>query len=174
MENIAIDRRGRMTRNDRQMSDADARSFLREHSVAYVGTIDSSGWPYVVPLMYVYEEGERLFLHTGTRGGHFFDNISENARICITVAEPGPMHQGTPSPCNSALVYKSAIVFGAVRVCDGPALDDQKTWFFDRLLERLGDARANYAARYTMLKQITLYEVAIEILTGKINPGLHH
>jgi len=163
-----------MTRSDRQMSDGDARAFLREHAVASVGTVDSAGWPYVVPLMYVYEEGERLFLHTGARGGHFFDNIGENPRICVTVAAPGPMHQGAPSPCNSALVYQSAIVFGKVRVCEGPELDHQKAWFFDRLLERLGDARANYAAGYTMLNQITLYEVAIEILTGKINVGLHH
>jgi hypothetical protein len=43
-----------------------------------------------------------------------------------------------------------------VRLCDGPTLDEQKTWFFDRLLDRLGDSRANYSAGYTMLKQITL------------------
>ena len=169
-----IDLRGRMTRADRQMSDADARAFLREHAMASVGTVDSAGWPYVVPLMYVYEEGDKLFLHTGSRGGHFFSNIGENHKISIAVADRGPMHQGAPSPCNGSLVYKSAIVFGRVRVYDGPQLDEQKTWFFDRLLVRLGDARCNYASGYTMLKQITLYEVAIEILTGKINVGLHH
>jgi|SRR6185312_7450014 nitroimidazol reductase NimA-like FMN-containing flavoprotein (pyridoxamine 5'-phosphate oxidase superfamily) len=166
--------RGRMTRSDLQMSHADARAFLRKHAVASVGTVDSAGWPYVVPLMYVYEEGDKLYLHTGARGGHFFSNIAESAKICIAVGEPGPMHQGSPSPCNGALVYKSAIVFGKVRVCDGPQLEEQKTWFFDRLLERLGDARSNYATGYTMLKQITLYEVTIEILTGKIKVGLHH
>ena len=169
-----IDLRGRMMRSDRQMSDADARAFLREHATASVGTVDSAGWPYVVPLMYVYEEGDTLFLHTGSRDGHFFNNIGENSKICIAVADRGPMHQGSPSPCNGSLVYKSAIVFGRVRVCDGPQLDEQKTWFFDGLLERLGDAPTNYAAGYTMLKQITLYEVSIEILTGKINRGLHH
>ena len=84
------------------------------------------------------------------------------------------MHAGTPSACEGSLVYKSAIVFGTVRVPGGADLDERKSWFFDHLLERLGDSRANYAAGYTMLKQIVLYEVAIEILTGKINPGLHH
>ena len=169
-----IDLRGRMTRADRQMSEADARAFLREHATASVGTVDSAGWPYVVPLMYVYEEGDKLFLHTGSRGGHFFSNIGENSKVCIAIADRGPMHQGAPSACNGSLVYKSAIVFGRVRVCDGPQLDEQKTWFFDRLLLRLGDARSNYETGYTMLKQITLYEVAIEVLTGKINVGLHH
>jgi uncharacterized protein len=169
-----IDLRGEMTRNDRQMSDADARAFLRTHAMASVGTSDDAGWPYVVPLMYVYEEGNRLFLHTGARGGHFLSNIRQNPRICVTVSAPGEMQQGSPSPCNSALVYQSAVVFGSVRVCNGGDLDERKTWFFDRLLERLGDSRENYSAGYTMLNHIILYEVTIEILTGKINVGLHH
>ena len=156
------------------MSDAETRVFLRQHSTAHVGTTDAEGWPYVVPLMYVYEEGERLYLHTGSRGGHFLSNIGENAKICVAVSEPGAMQQGSPSPCNSALVYKSAIVFGAVRVCVGADLDVKKAWFFDRLLERLGDSLDNYSAGYTMLKQIMLYEVTIEIMTGKLNVGLHH
>ena len=169
-----VNHRGHMTRSDRQMSYAETRAFLRQHAVAHVGTTDAEGWPYVVPLMYVYEDGDCLHVHTGARGGHFLSNIGNNEKICISVSEPGAMRRGGPSPCNSALVYKSAIVFGTVRVCDGPALDEQKSWFFDRLLDRLGDSRDNYAAGYTMLKQIILYEVAIEILTGKVNVGLHH
>ena len=169
-----MDRRGQMTRGERQISDSDTRVFLRKHAVAHVGTTDDKGWPYVVPLMYVYEEGQMLFLHTSSRGGHFLSNVGTNSKICVSVNEPGAMQQGAPSPCNSSLVYKSAIAFGTIRVCDGPRLDEQKSWFFDRLLERLGDSRANYAAGYTMLKQIILYEVAIEILTGKVNVGLHH
>ena len=166
--------RGQMTRVDRQMSDTDTRVFLRHRATAHVGTSDAEGWPYVVPLMYVYEDGERLYLHTGGRGGHFLSNVGENAKICIAVTDSGTMQQGSPSPCNSALVYKSAIVFGTVRVCEGADLDAKKAWFFDRLLERLGDSPANYSAGYTMLKQIILYEVAIEIITGKLNIGLHH
>ena len=169
-----MDMRGNMTRKDRQMSDADARAFLRIHAMASVGTSDETGWPYVVPLMYVYEEGDRCFLHTGGRGGHFLSNIRRNPKICVTVSASGQMQQGSPSPCDSALVYQSAIVFGTVRVCDGVDLEEKKTWFFDRLLDRLGDYRENYSAGYTMLNRIILYEVAIEILTGKINVGLHH
>ena len=174
MNGIAIDPRGQMTRRDRQMPDADARAFLRAHAVASVGTSDERSWPYVVPLMYVYESGDKLFLHTGDRGGHFLRNIQRNPKICITVNDAGELQQGSPSPCNSALVYKSAVVFGTVRVCDGVDLDEKKAWFFDRLLERLSDSRENYSAGYTMLNHIILYEVAIEILTGKINVGLHH
>ena len=168
------DRRGQMTRHDRLIPDEESRTFLRQHAVAHVGTRDEAGWPYVVPLMYVYEEGAHLFLHTGGRGGHFLANTQADPRICISVSEPGPMHHGSPSPCNSALVYKSVIGYGKVQVCQGPDLTEQKTWFFDRLLERLGESRAGYQAGYTMLDRIILYEVNLEIITGKVNVGLHH
>jgi uncharacterized protein len=127
------------------MSDADAREFLRQHAVGHVGRRMQKDWPCVVPLMYVYEEAERLYLHTGARGGHFLSHIGAHAKICLAATDEGGMQQGSPSACNSSLVYKSAIVFGRVRVCSEPGVDQQKTWFFERLLERLGDARSNYA-----------------------------
>ncbi len=163
-----------MTRSDRQMSDTDTRAFLRRNALAHVGTMDSENWPYVVPLMYVYEDGNLLYLHTGSRDGHFRANIAHSDKICVTVSAQGPMHRGTPSACNSSLVYESAVVFGKVRVCDGADLDQKKIWFFDRLLERLGDSAASYATGYNMLKQIVLYEVTMQTVTGKLNPGLHH
>jgi nitroimidazol reductase NimA-like FMN-containing flavoprotein (pyridoxamine 5'-phosphate oxidase superfamily) len=164
-----------MVRSDRQLPDGDTRAFLRQQAVAHVGTCDVSGWPYVVPLMYVYEDGNLLYLHTGPHQGHFLANIRENPRICIQVNETGPMQRGQPSPCNSALVYKSVIAYGMVRVVENPALNETKAWFFDRLLERLNEPISVYEQPgYPMLDRIILYEVALEIVTGKLNVGLHH
>jgi uncharacterized protein len=166
--------RGRMVRSERQMADAEAKEFLRQHAVAHVGTSDASGWPYVVPLMYVYEQGELLYLHTGPHHGHFLANIGENSRICIEVDQPGALQRGKPSPCNSALVYQSVIAYGTVRVVDGPGLKEKKAWFFDRLLERLREPLSAYEPGYPMLDKIILFEVALEMVTGKNNVGLRH
>jgi len=114
-----------------------------------------------------------FYLHTGARGGHFRSNVGDHTKICVTVSAPSEWQRGAPSPFDGSLAYQSVVVFGTVHVCEGPDLDERKSWFFDRLLERLGDSRDNYASGYPMLKQIVLYEVAIEILTGKINVGLH-
>jgi len=170
----AKEHRGRMVRSDRQIADQEARDFLRQHAVAHVGTCDASGWPYVVPLMYVYEEGELLYLHTGPHQGHFFANIGENSRICIEVDEAGALQRGKPSACNSALVYKSVIAYGKVRVVDGAGVKEKKASFFDRLLERLNEPRDAYEPGYPMLDRIILFEVALEMVTGKLNVGLHH
>jgi len=166
--------RGRMIRSDRQMPDAEARAFLREQCVARVGTSDAAGWPYVVALMYVYEAGDILYLHTGSHPGHFLANIRENPRICIHVSDSGNLHRGAPSVCDSALAYKSVVAFGAVRIVQGPSANEKKSWFFDQLLVRMNEPRAAYAPGYPMLDHIILYEVALEIVTGKLNVGIHH
>jgi nitroimidazol reductase NimA-like FMN-containing flavoprotein (pyridoxamine 5'-phosphate oxidase superfamily) len=166
--------RGRMIRRDRQMPDENTRLFLREQYVARVGTCDAAGWPYVVALMYVYESGDRLYLHTGPHHGHFLANIHQNPKICIHVGESGPLQRGKPSPCDSALVYKSAVAFGSVQVFETSAANDKKAWFFDRLMERLKEPLSAYETGYTALDRIILYEVTLEIVTGKLNVGLHH
>ena len=147
------------------MSDKDTRGYLRQLCVAHVGTCDAFGWPYVVPLMYIYEDGDVLYLHTGPHQGHFLSNIRANPRICVQVNETGPMQRGQPSPCNSALVYKSVVAYGTVRVVEDPSADEKKTWFLDRLLERRNQAMSAYdKPGYPMLDRIILYEVTIEII----------
>jgi nitroimidazol reductase NimA-like FMN-containing flavoprotein (pyridoxamine 5'-phosphate oxidase superfamily) len=170
-----LDHRGRMVRNDRQMSDQETRDYLREHCVAHVGTSDASGWPYVVPLMYVYEEGNLLYVHTGPHQGHFLANVRENPRICIEIDESGPWHRTQPTPFDSSLVYISVIVFGKCRVMHDPGLREKKECFFDGLLRRLKDSKSNYQKSYPpIIDRIHLYEVEMEIVTGKRNVVLGH
>ena len=64
------DLRGRMYRERRLMPPAEATEFLRQQKVANVGTVDANGRPYVVPLVYIYEGGDLLYLHTGDHQGH--------------------------------------------------------------------------------------------------------
>jgi hypothetical protein len=57
---------------------------------------------------------------------------------------------------------------------DGSTAKEKKAWFFDRLLERLNEPLSAYEPGYPMLDRIILYEVALEIVTGKNNVGLRH
>jgi uncharacterized protein len=61
----AKDLRGEMVRTGRKMSDEDARAFLKTQKIASVATVDANGWPYVIPLTYIYLGDELLWLHTG-------------------------------------------------------------------------------------------------------------
>ena len=167
----AADPRGRMHRVKRQMADEDARAFLRSRMVAHVGTVDGQGWPYVVPLIYIYQGGDRLYLHTGDHEGHFRQNVRANPRVCVEVEDMGPVHPGQPFACNSALVYTSVIAFGPLRVLDDRT---QKAWFFDRVLEKYGQPEWTFSPGYPQLDHIVLYEQQLELVTGKRSEGLRH
>ena len=163
--------RGQMHRRQRLMSDVDAREFLKVQKVAHVGTVDPPGWPYVVPMIYVYEGGDRLYLHTGNHRGHFLRNIDHDPRVCMEAGEMGPVHRGQPFACNSALVFTSVIIFGRVCVLDDRA---RKTWFFDQVLAKYGQPDWTFSPGYPRLDRIILYEQQIEIVTGKRSEGLCH
>lgn len=77
---IIMDLRGQMFRAKRQMPDAEARQFLKAQMTAHVGTVDANGWPYVVPLVYIYGGGDLLYLHTGAHQGHFLTNLQRDPR----------------------------------------------------------------------------------------------
>jgi uncharacterized protein len=165
------DPRGHMHRIKRLMPDDAARAFLRTQKVAHVGTVDGNGWPYVVPLIYIYEGGGVLYVHTGNHDGHFQRNVQSHPQTCTEVGEMGPVHRGHPFACNSALVYTSVIVFGPIRILDDR---DKKSWFFDRVLAKYGEADWTFQPGYPHLDNIVLYEQQIEIVTGKHSEGLHH
>lgn len=167
-----IDLKGRMFRAKRQLPDEEAREFLRRGRTAHVGTAAADGWPYVVPLVYIYEQGDLLYLHTGSHQGHFLTNVQRDPRICVEVSDIGPLHQGKRFACDSALVYSSVITFGPVRILYHDR--EKKSWFLDRLLAKYGDPSWHFEPGYPLIDHIILYEQKIEVLTGKKNVGLHH
>ncbi|WP_106497931.1 pyridoxamine 5'-phosphate oxidase family protein [Lentibacillus sp. Marseille-P4043] len=164
--------RGEIHNKKREIPEEEVYHFLKMGRVAHVATVDEEGFPYVIPLVYVYEQGTKLYLHIGNlRESQFWSNIEKNPRICIEVSEMGDLHPGKKYACQSALVYQSAVVFGNVNHIKD---DAKKEWFFDRLLEKYGDPEWSFAKGYPALSKIELFEVEIEKITGKRNEGLSH
>lgn len=166
------DLRGQMFRSQRQMSPTEARQFLAAEKIASVGTVDANGWPYVVPLAFIYEGSEDLWFHTGWHQGHLYHNLQHNPKLCIEVSGIGqltPVENGFA--CDSSLLYSSVIVFGTAEVIED---DARKTWFFDRMVEKYGDPSLAFKPGYPALNRIILFRMAIDVLTGKRNAGLSH
>ena len=172
----SMDLRGRMLRSKRLMSGEEALEFLRCHKFAHVGTVDGQGWPYVVPLVYVFEGGDLLYVHSGDLQGHFFQNVQANARVCVTVSDMGELQSRREESfaCDSALVYSSVVAFGTVRILHGPENREKKAWFMDRLVPKIAPVGSRFKPGYPMLDKIVLYEIRMEIVTGKHSPGLAH
>jgi nitroimidazol reductase NimA-like FMN-containing flavoprotein (pyridoxamine 5'-phosphate oxidase superfamily) len=172
MTTLQDDLRGKMFRGQRQLPDQEARNFLRQQKIAFIGSADAEARPYVVPMSFIYEAGDELWFHTGPHEGHMFHNIAANQRICLTVAGIGaltPVKDGFA--CDSSLLYSSVVVYGTARVLNDR---DKKIWFFDRMVEKYGDPSLTFKPGYPMVDRIILFRMAIEILTGKQNSGMAH
>ncbi|WP_102693779.1 pyridoxamine 5'-phosphate oxidase family protein [Rummeliibacillus pycnus] len=155
-----------------EITEDEAKHFLKMAKVAHVATVDEEGFPYVIPLVYVFEE-DKVYLHIGNiRESHFWENIKKNQNVCIEVSEMGDLHPGKKYACQSALVYTSVVLFGKIQRIEA---DEKKSWFFDCLLEKYGDPDWTFEREgYPILPKIELFEVQIEKITGKLNEGLVH
>lgn len=156
----------------RVMSDEAAREFLKIGQVAHVGTVCEDGWPYVLPLAYVYEGGPNLYFHTGNiRLSLVRENLKMKPQVCLEVSEKGDLHPGKQYACQSALVYTSVVAYGTVTEIED---ESKKSWFFDRLLEKHGEPEWTFDPGYPLIDKIALYEMKLEIVTGKDSQGLRH
>jgi nitroimidazol reductase NimA-like FMN-containing flavoprotein (pyridoxamine 5'-phosphate oxidase superfamily) len=174
MPEAAKDLRGSMVRAKRMMPDEEARAFLRTQKIAHLGTVDPNGWPYVVPLAYIYLGGDTLWVHTGAHQGHFLTNLESNPRVCVTVSELGGMETAGQYLCDGSQLYGSVVVFGTATIVRTD--DAKKKWFFDRLRERYvpPDVSATLSPEYPDINKIIVYEIAIDIMTGKRSSGVGH
>ena len=92
-------------RKDRELSEAEALSLLREAEWGVLATVDEAGWPYAVPVNHAVVDGA-LIIHCATVG-HKLANLAFNPKVsycAVTQAETLPLELATR--------YASVIVFG--------------------------------------------------------------
>jgi len=154
-------------RKDKLMTDQQALEFLARGFCGRVASIGSDGWPYCVPLLYVWADGQVL-VHNPSAHGHFRANVEHNQRVCSEVDEAGEVFDYGRFECDTSVAYRSVIVFGAIRIVeDEPA----KQRFFDALMAKYGKPDSGRPKHfYPRLGEVTLYAIVPERITGKETP----
>jgi nitroimidazol reductase NimA-like FMN-containing flavoprotein (pyridoxamine 5'-phosphate oxidase superfamily) len=156
-----------MRRQDRVLPEAEARDLIARAYSGRIGTVDADGWPYVVPLLHVFS-GDVIRVHNTAVRGHFRLNVERDARACFEVDEPVKVFDYGRFECDSGLAYRSAIAYGRIRIIEERAA---KIRFFDELLAKYGTGvPGRPKSFYPRLDQVTVYELAVERITGKHCP----
>ena len=106
----------RRTAVRRRMADEQIVSFLEGHHEGVLSTNGSDGYPYGVPVNYVYIDG-RIFIHGGLKGEKI-GNIVEDSHCCFTVMDSKGFEVTGDYACNVTTVYESVIVRGDATVID--------------------------------------------------------
>lgn len=151
-------------RADLAMSNERARSMLSQGYAGRLATTGSDGWPYVVPLLYVWKD-EVIYVHNSRASGHLRSNVDSNNRVCFLVDEPGTVYGYGRFECDSALSYTSVMAFGTISIVSS---DAEKALFCDALMEKYGSGQTDRPKGfYPRLNEITVYAIQVERLTGK-------
>lgn len=132
-----------------------------------VATVGADGWPYVVPLLYVWMHGE-IWVHTTKARGHFRTNVEHDGRVCFELDEPGQIFPYGRFECDTSVAYTSVMVFGHIRIVNDPG---ERVAFFDALMEKYGNPDWDRPSGfYPRVDQVTVYAIAVERMTGKETP----
>lgn len=84
--------------------------FLRA-DVGRLGTFSSDGFPYVLPMHFVYFDN-KIYMH-GLPKGKKIDNIKFNSNVCFEIDEMlSLLYEGVENPCDVNTEFNSIIVEG--------------------------------------------------------------
>lgn len=154
-------------RTDKVMSEAAAEAFLARGFCGRIATVGADGWPYCVPLLYVWADGE-LLVHNPAAPGHLRANVAHEPRVCFEVDEAGEVFDYGRFECDTSVAYRSVVVFGTIRIV---ADVDARQRFFDALMAKYGKPDSGRPKHfYPRLDDVTLYAITPQRITGKETP----
>lgn len=137
-----------------------AEQLLKTSRRAVLAVNGDDGYPYAVPINYIYlEEEQKIFFH-GARAGHKIDSIRRSDKVCFTVYGNETIKKEEWAP-----FMQSVVVFGRCRL-----IEDQ-----EEILRRVKQFAMKYYPTEELVDQeiadsgnhVQMFEITIEHLTGK-------
>ncbi|MCR5576894.1 MAG: pyridoxamine 5'-phosphate oxidase family protein [Oscillospiraceae bacterium] len=103
-----------MRRGRQALDQAETEAILCRGTAGTLALLGDGGWPYAVPLSYVYHSG-RIYFHCA-KSGHKIDAIRtcDKASFCV-------IDKNEIVPAEFTTYYRSAIVFGRARIVEDEA-----------------------------------------------------
>ena len=104
-----------MRRKKQQISTTECVEILKRATSGVLGVRGDDGYPYTVPISFVYEEGEGLgtINFHGAKTGHKIESIRKYDKVSFTVIDRDDV-----MPKERATKYCSVIVFGKARILE--------------------------------------------------------
>lgn len=145
-------------RKNKEASMDESISILKDGEYGMLSTISDNGYPYVVPLNYVYYK-ESIYFHSATEG-HKIDNMQKNNKVSFCVATDVNL-----IPNKFSTKYKSVIVFGKGK----EVFDEEKEDALLALIEKYSKDFIEAGKKYIQndKHKTKVIKIEIEHITGK-------
>lgn len=137
-----------------------AKDLIKKSRRGILAVNGDNGYPYAIPINYLYsEENQKIFFH-GSKVGHKVDAIKKSDKVCFTVYGNEQIKEETWAP-----YMQSALVFGRCKL-----IEDE-----DRAMIVLKDFAMKYYPSEIMVeeemkkaaKATQMFEITIEHISGK-------
>lgn len=149
-----------MRRKSKEIDINSAKELLKNCHRGVIAVNGDDGYPYAVPINYLYDsKNNKIYFH-GARAGHKFDSIKKCNKVCFTVYGNETVKDEKWAP-----YLQSAVVFGRCRLTENNA---QSTQILKNLAmkyypsEQIADEEIEKSG-----KAVQMFEIEIEHLSGK-------
>lgn len=149
-----------MRRKRQLLSQEDAAAVLNRGTAGVLALSGDDGYPYAVPLSYVYD-GSKIYFH-GAKEGHKIDAIRrcEKASFCVVDRD-----QVVPEDYTS--YFRSVIVFGMLRILED---DAEKLEAIEKLAVKYAPENSSQRLKEAIdreWKPLCVMEMTVHHMTGK-------
>lgn len=148
-----------MKKRQQELSEQDCIKILNQATSGVLAVDGDDGYPYAVPLSFMYDDGTIIF--HGAKTGHKIDAVTKNpkASFCIIAQDHVIPEQTTTD-------YRSLIAFGKVRIVEGT---DEKRKAIEGMCEKYCPGRRAHWGSIIegMMTQLCIFKLEIEYMTGK-------
>ena len=151
-----------MRRTRQELSRSETEDILRRGKTGVLAVHGDGGYPYAVPLNYVYKDG-KIYFHCA-KAGHKFDALARDGKVSFCVVDRDEV-----VPDEFATYYKSAVVFGRARLLEGEAVARAA---YDLGFKYNPVHEKVRAVVESDLPAVACFEITIDHLTGKQAKGL--
>ena len=149
-----------MRRKQKQITESETKHLLRTERRGVLAVNGDDGYPYAIPVNYIYdEEQEKIFFH-GAKAGHKIDALKKNDKVCFTVYGNERLEEGDWAP-----YLQSAVVFGRCHLPEDKDLTEAKVCEVAR--KYYPNEEEIQAEMDKSGKAVQLYEITIEHMSGK-------
>lgn len=156
----------KMRRFKQQLTDQEVREVLERGKTGILAVIGDEGYPYTVPINYVYANG-RIYMHSALTG-HKIDALRacDKASFCVIDADD-------VVPADYSTNFRSVVAFGRARILeDETAKEATLRLLGDKYNPNQPEALDREVAK--SFKRLHMIEFEIEHVTGKQSKELAH
>ena len=148
----------KMRRKKQELTEKQCLDILRRAKTATLALSGDDGYPYSVPMNFVYEDG-KIYFH-GAKEGHKIDAIKNNSKVSISIIDQEDVIEE-----ELTTYFRSIILFGKAKILQD---DDEIYQAVNALgLKYCDDEIAVEKEIQREWKALCCVEIIIEHLTGK-------